>query len=532
VTVSSLFVRRGAADWSRGQAVMAALMVVLLALLFRKPIVDLVSVWLNSPEYNYGPIVPVIAILMIWRDLQQSDAALREGRQSAGWSGVVLAGLGFASGLIGYLHKTEFIGQLGLFLVVIGGMISILGERQARAVWPGLLFPLFALPLATVVQFDLTWAMQLVATQGGVALIRMFDIPVFREGNIIDLGEFKLQVAEACSGLRYLFPLACFSFLCAYLFRGSAILRAIVFISAVPITVLMNIVRIAITGVLVNWVGLEAAQGFFHDFEGWAVFCLCLALLFLEMKLICLADGRGRSLLGRLDLTFPTMAIPAGLGRNKPIAAATVVLLGAVTLGGALLLDARDTTPLARASFSTFPAQIGDWQSTEVPLDDTTIQVLNATDYLSRNYGQNATLPVNLFVSYYASERTGTAVHSPQVCIPGAGWEIEQLSEIPNPYPGIGALAPERIKRLIIRRGAERQLVYYWFVIGGKPMLNEYLAKFREFENTLTLNRSDEGLIRLVMPIGQADTAAADRQLLDFVKIVVPTLDGYFPPAR
>jgi exosortase D (VPLPA-CTERM-specific) len=432
--------------------------------------------------------------------------------------------------LIGYLHQTQFIGQLGLFLAVIGGLIAILGEPRARVAWPGLVFLLFSLPLATVVQFDLTWAMQLIATEGGVTLIRMFGMPVFREGNIIDLGQFQLQVAEACSGLRYLFPLACFSYLCAYLFRAAGILRVVVFMSAIPITVLMNILRIALTGLLVNWIGLEAAKGFFHDFEGWAVFCLCLAMLFLEIKLICLADGRGRSFLNRLDLTMPLLAMPAGLGREKPVAAVTVVGLGILALAVAAALSTRDAVILNRAPFQSFPAQVESWRATEEPLDEATIRVLNATDYLNRTYSRDDFRPVNLFVSFYESERTGTAIHSPQVCIPGAGWEIEQISEIANPYPGANRLLPDRIKRLIIRREAQRQVVYYWFVIGGAPMLNEYAAKFQAFSNTVMKNRSDEGLIRFVTPIGAGlSPDAADQNLREFLGLIIPILDGYFP---
>lgn len=490
----------------------------------------MVSAWLTSPEYNYGPIVPVLAAIMIWRDLQRWVTSADKGTWERGWTGLVLAAFGFVAGLVGYLHQTQFIGQLGLFLTVIGSLIAILGERQARAAWPGLLFLLFALPLATVVQFDLTWAMQLIATEGGVALIRLFDVPVFREGNIIDLGQFQLQVAEACSGLRYLFPLACFSYLCAYLFRASSTMRCLVLISALPITMMMNIVRIAITGLLVNWIGLEAAQGFFHDFEGWVVFCLCLLVLFLEMKLICVVDGRGRSLLNRLDLTMPNLALPAGLGRGKPVAVTAVVGLSILALATAAALSARESVILVRAPFADFPVQVADWRSSEEPLDEVAIRVLNATDYLSRNYSRRDAAPVNVFVSFYESERTGTAIHSPQVCIPGAGWEIEQISEIASPYSGMNRLLPDKIKRLIIRRGGQRQLVYYWFVIGGEPMLNEYAAKFQAFTNTVTKNRSDEGLVRFVTPISPSTgLSAADQRLLEFLQVVVPTIDNYFP---
>jgi exosortase D (VPLPA-CTERM-specific) len=462
---------------------------------------------------------------MIWRDLQATEAPRR-----GGWAGVALALVGLFAGIIGFRTQTQFIGQLGLFLVVIGTCIAAMGEGRALRAWPGLTFLLFALPLASVVQFDLTWALQLIATEGGVALIRLFDIPVFREGNIIDLGRFQLQVAEACSGLRYLFPLASFSFLCAYFFRASPVIRFLIFISALPITVLMNIVRIATTGLLVDWMGIESAQGFFHDFEGWAVFCLCIAALLLEMKIFCLFSRRDRGLMQRMDISMPHFRTPFAKKGRIPVTVAVVLGLCIVALGGEVAVGARETTVLARSEFNNFPEALGNWKSVDAPIDQESLTRLDTTDYLSRNYLAPGQPVVNFFVSYYASQKSGTAIHSPQVCIPGGGWEIEQIGDIAYPADVTGRLVPKQIKRLIIRRGTERQLVYYWFEIGGTGSINEYESKLQLFANALTENRTDGGLIRLVAPIPQStNVEVAEQTLREFVKLAIPPLPQFLP---
>lgn len=108
----------------------------------------------------------------------------------------------------------------------------------------------------------------------------MFQIPVFLEGNIIDLGVYQLQVVEACSGLRYLFPLMSLGFIAAYFYQAAFWKRAIVFLMTIPITILMNSFRIGVIGVMVdNW-GISMAEGFLHDFEGWIIFMACAAILF------------------------------------------------------------------------------------------------------------------------------------------------------------------------------------------------------------------------------------------------------------
>ena len=108
---------------------------------------------------------------------------------------------------------------------------------------------------------------------------QLFQIPVYLDGNIIDLGTSKLLVAEACSGLRYLYPLLCLSFLAAYLFQAPIWQRVIVFLSAIPITIAMNGFRIGLVGILVSRWGAEQAEGLLHLFEGWVIFIACAVLL-------------------------------------------------------------------------------------------------------------------------------------------------------------------------------------------------------------------------------------------------------------
>lgn len=155
-----------------------------------------------------------------------------------------------------------------------------------------LLFLVFMVPFPAFILNNLSSKLQLISSWLGVEFIRACDIMVYLEGNVIDLGNYKLQVVDACSGLRYLFPLASLAFLCAYLFKGPFWQKLLIFLSAMPLTIFMNSFRIGVIGVLVdNW-GTEMAEGFLHDFEGWAVFLLCMALLFIEMWIFSRISGR------------------------------------------------------------------------------------------------------------------------------------------------------------------------------------------------------------------------------------------------
>ncbi|HEY3149980.1 MAG TPA: VPLPA-CTERM-specific exosortase XrtD, partial [Dongiaceae bacterium] len=428
--------------------------------LFHDSIQSTIDTWLTSPEYSYGPLVPVIAALMLWRDLGRADAVPRTGR-SGGWVGVAIALAGLLFGFIEFLSQTRFPGQLGLFLTIVGILVAWLGERRAAQVWPALVLLFFALPQAGALQVMLTATLQLVSSIGAVAIIRLFDIPVLREGNVIDLGQIQLQVAEACSGLRYLFPLATFAFLCAYLFIGHPVKKAIIFLSSVPITVMMNIVRIAGTALLVEQYGVASAQGFFHDFEGWMVYCLCLALLFVEMKALCYAGPGERSLLRRLDLDWPKAGRQAS-PRLRGLALPIMVVAGlcVAVLLAEIAIGARDNPLPPRAEFALFPRQIDAWQGADMPVDDEALAALNATDHLSVNFVQGADV-VNVWSAYYDSQYSGNAAHSPLICIPGGGWRIEDGGIVAIPASGGTSI---RASRLIITQGNDKQLVYFWFV--------------------------------------------------------------------
>ena len=489
------------------------------AWLFLEPAQSIGEAWFKSAEYNYGPIVPVLALAMIWRDLEGY-----KGKVGRGWLGVALVLAGLLLGLIWIASKIEFAGQLGLFLCVVGFLIGLLGEGRALAAWPGLAFLFFALPMASLVQIDLTYWLQQVSSRGGVAIIQGFGIPVYREGNIIDLGQFKLQVAEACSGLRYLLPLSTFSFLCAYLFRGNVLERAIIFVSALPITVAMNIVRIGITGILVDRFGLAAAEGFFHDFEGWAVFSACLAVLLLEMKLICLFSRHDKSLLGRLNLDLPRFASPARLRMAGMAPVIAILILSAAAAGLGTFVGQREPLQLTRSDFASFPRAFEGWSVFDAAVDQKAIEALQPSDYLSLNFVGPDRKPVNVWLAYYASQQTGTNPHSPRLCIPGGGWEIETMAEHQVPALGMS------VNRLTIRRGTERQLVYYWFMERGKTQTSEYWSKFHLLTDGLFFNRTDGGLLRFVTPIfPNENEAAAETRLVTMLGSVQGELPAFFP---
>ena len=237
---------------------------------------SLVGAW-NSEEYGHGYFIPVLSFLIGWNILAEKKPVTRPS-----WAGIIVIIIGFSFLTLAELSAFEPPAHYGLILCIAGLFLSFFGVQYTKAIAFPLIYLFFCIPLPRLIQVSLSSEMQLMSSTLGVVILQTLGVSVFQEGNIIDLGHQKLQVVEACNGLRYLFPFMSLSFLVAFLFQGSLWKRAIIFLSSVPITIFMNSARIAWVGILVNWKGPSMAEGIVHDLQGWTVFAACLIILFID----------------------------------------------------------------------------------------------------------------------------------------------------------------------------------------------------------------------------------------------------------
>lgn len=501
-----------------------AVCALLLGAAFHRGLADLVAVWDSLPEYSYGYAIAPVAAYLFW----QKRAELARERPAGSWWGAGLVALGLAGLLAGQIATLGTVVQYSFLVALAGVVLSYLGPRGFGTAAAPLSLLLFMVPLPNYLLIELSQALQLLSTQLGVGVIRALGVSVFMEGNVIDLGTLRLQVVEACNGLRYLFPLTALAYICALAFRAPLWKRVVLVASAAPLTVLMNSFRIGLIGVMAEYWGKGAAEGVLHDFEGWIVFMACAALLALEMWLLA-----GRRPLGEI-LALDGPAAPAGGAHAsvvpRPYAAACALLaFGALA---ALLAPAPAHVVPQRQPFSEFPHALDEWQGKPGRLEVETVQALKLDDYLLADYQARSApsqAPVNLYVAYYASQANGASVHSPRACIPGDGWEIERF-EARSLAVDAGANGPLRVNRVLIRKGDSRQLVYYWFQQRGRYMTGEYDVKLRILQDAFMRNRTDGAVVRLVARVRPDEpVAAADAQLEQFARTLVGRLAPYVP---
>ncbi len=522
---------------TRLKLLVVALAAIGLLLLFQDTVAYLYGVW-HREEYSHGFLIPLVSAYLLW----QRRERLAQAQFRGSWAGVAVTALGIAIYFVGTVASITTVDTYALVIVLMGAALALMGWQAFRIVLVPLALLFLMNPIPNFFYYNLSSQLQLLSSQLGVGFMRLFGVSVLLEGNVIDLGSYQLQVAEACSGLRYLFPLMTLGVVMAYLFRGPAWMRWMLFLSTVPITLLMNGFRIGVIGVLVDRYGVAQAEGFLHFFEGWVVFMLCLLLLVAEAWGLLRLAGERRSFRGLFGSELPSApsAAPLAPGREvgKPAVALLFVLL--VAVWAARALPKRAEARPARADFTEFPLTIGAWRGHRQALETVYLDALRLDDYILADFvshaaedgrsGWQAAAPaVNLYVAYYASQRAGEAAHSPRSCLPGGGWRIQDFGQ--RQVPGVTLNgAALRVNRVVVQHGADRQLVYYWFQERGRDITSEYLVKWYLLEDALLRNRTDGALVRLITPLQANEAAeAADSRLAQFSSRVLPALGSYLP---
>ncbi len=529
-------------SFTRAQLIAAAVGALLFSAVFQGTFELLYATWQRA-EYSHGILIPFISAFLLWQRRDAFGQVPFEGS----WSGVALVVLGLALYFLGFMASITTLDAYALVCVIAGCLLAVMGWKAFKPALVPIALLLLMVPLPTFFYNNLSSHLQLISSQIGVAVIRLFGISVYLEGNVIDLGSYKLQVVEACSGLRYLFPLMTLGVLMTCFFRGKAWMRWVIFLSTIPITVLMNSFRIGAIGVLVDKFGKEQADGFLHDFEGWVIFMACFILLVIETWLLLRLSGERRSLRDVFTVELPAprpRGAPVQARRlGKPAFAALALLVLAVY--PALSMPERVEIKPARTPFAQFPLQIAGWQGRRDSLERMYLDVLQLDDYILADYilpdyglpdygkprsegARPGAAVVNFYSAYYASQRAGQSAHSPRSCLPGGGWRILELDRRPvNVSTAHGML---QVNRALIQHGSSRQLVYYWFQQRGREITSEYLVKWYLFTDALTRNRSDGALVRLITPLQEGeDAAGGDARLSEFAQEVAPLLGKYVP---
>jgi len=489
----------------------------------------LISGW-GRADYSYCYLMPFVIAYLVWDKRQRLMGAPSE----PSWAGLFPLGLGIVFFWLGELGGEYFTLYMSFWLTVIGLCWLHFGWKKVKTISFALIMILTMFPLPYFIHGKISVKLQLISSKLGVAMMQLYGMSVYQEGNVIDLGITQLQVVEACSGLRYLISLIILGLLVAYFFKSAFWKRAILVISTVPIAIVSNSLRIAITGILYESWSPKVAEGFFHGFSGWFIFMFSLSILLVEMWALSKIRVKGEISLKDKDLSKDeTREEPPEIRKVRRHTLLQAQFIVAVILIGATIalshgINFRENIPIAR-SLSQFPLEVGKWKGICEPMDQMYIDELDLSDYVIIDYRDPKGKNVNFYVAYYESQRKGESIHSPATCLPGSGWVFKEAGAANLPIPGYSG-GGMKVNRAFMEKWDQRQLSYYFFLQRGRILTNAYQLKIFAFWDALTKQRTDGALVRLITPVyGFEDLHDADGRLAEFTQKIMPALMEFIP---
>ncbi len=252
--------------------------------LYGTTLFHLVGQWIHDPDFSHGFFVPLFSAFVIWKERDRlSRIPVRPS-----WPGLALLALGLVTCIAGQMGAELFLARSSMLLVLSGLIILFLGWSYFRALLFPLAFLLLMVPIPTIVFNQITFPLQLLDSRVAATVLPWFGVPVFREGNVINLPAMPLNVAEACSGIRSLMSLITLAIIYGYLMDRRNWVRVTLTVASVPIAVAANSLRIIGTGLLVQYWDPDKAEGYFHASWGLLIFVIALVAMYLFHRVICL----------------------------------------------------------------------------------------------------------------------------------------------------------------------------------------------------------------------------------------------------
>ena len=487
----------------------------------------LLLTWIEDEEYGHGLMVVGVLAYLLYRN----NDALMTPPTSPSWFGVLVSIAALLMFLLGELSGIAPIRMYSIWVFALAAAFSLGGWTMFRKILVPLLIIFLLIPLPNVLGPLLTSQLQLISSKLGVWVIRLFGGVVFLEGNVIDMGSnAKLLVAEACAGLRYLFPLMSIGAIAGYLMRAPVWMRWAVFLATIPVTIFMNSFRIGVTGLLVDAYGMSHTEGFLHFFEGWVVFVASLIILVLfAWLLVRMLPGKSSlASVFSFDHLFSVnqSSQDSIKWQTKP---PVLVFIGSLLIAVVMTTPfaERDAVVVSNKPMSSFPLALGEWKANQTRLPVSVETAADASDYYYGNFLSPDNKRVNLYIAYYQDQKLGAAPHSPTLCIPGDGWVIRSDTLIPLTARNGKTIY---VSRLLMTKGDQSSIAYYWLKQGDRTFSQQYRARLDLIRFAITENRADAALVRLVAFIdGGESIEAADARLHDLATELLDVLSDFVP---
>jgi exosortase D (VPLPA-CTERM-specific) len=525
-----------------------------LLFLYAGVLVRLGKNWWTDENYSHGLLVPFVIGFIIWMEFDE----LKKVRKSASvWLGGSIVICAFLMFLAGTLSAELFTQRVSFFLMLVGIIVYFFGTKIIRLLVVPFVLLLLAIPIPQVIFNKIAFPLQIWASQAAVWGIRLFEVPTVRKGNVIEILPngatqiIALEVVEACSGIRSLMTLMTLALILAYFTRTKRefadkgwfdflknydFWRAVILmLSAIPIAVLTNAARVTATGVLTYYYGKQATEGTLHESLGWMVYVVALGLLFAVNYSLKRLQIKNFKLPNKPEITDTNSEFQTSELDDKKISStpflpfSSSALIVVLVIGGVFInwFERRGEAEVQRKSLAELPQTLGNWRQKgdEMRFGEQTESVLRVSDYTQREYRLPDNRSGNLYVGYYASQRSGATYHSPQNCLPGAGWTMREPQIIEIKLPSGKTFTANRYR---IENGVYDAIMIYWYQGRGRTEANEYRDKINTVWDSVLRRRTDGALVRVMTSVG-GDEQHATKDAIDLSAQLADKLGEFVP---
>jgi exosortase D (VPLPA-CTERM-specific) len=503
---------------------MHLILILLVALCFfgaNWPLLEKLLAYWQSGDNSYCYFVVPLFLYLLW------EYRLRFQFKEIAWSswGVVLVLLSVGTILIGQLASVITFMFAGIWGCITGIVVMLYGARACRLVFP-LLFLAFIIPLPPYLNSMLTFNLKLAASSLAVNMLRVTGVSVLQEGNIIDLGVQRLQVVDACSGLRFFIPMLLLALFMGFFFNRRWWSKTGLVLFVLPASIAFNALRLWGTGIFIKHGYHALAGGLFHDFYGWLVFMLSTGVLLIISMLFKKIEraGPAEKRTSRQDVENRS-SLKLGL---RPVVISMMISLLFIGNGWATKQIPNAGKVPARKGFEAFPMQIDDWQGDRHTLSSEVLASLWADDYISATFQKKGTLnKIKLLIPFYHYQATYHTAHAPQSCMLGSGWALvrsddQTVSVLP------GRIIP--VRSIIWEKEGANVLSVYFFLQRGRVITSPWANKGFLLWDAVTRHRTDGALVRMEMRIGTYQGIADAQRIMDgFISDIWPVLQEYVP---
>ena len=486
--------------------------------LYHSILSSLWDTWMEQDQYSYAVLIPLIFVYLIkerWGLISSSKI-----RQNL--LGLVIVFAGYLFFLFGTFGFHGFTSRFSFLIMLSGFMLYGVGWE----VFKRLLFPLFILlfmiPFPELLDRIFLFKLRLISSALTEQLLHLLGISVFSQGNIIDIGIMQFNVVNACSGMNYLLPLLCLSIIIGYFFSKSLWVRLFLFISAIPTTLVINVIRITATAIIADYWTREIATGFMHAFSGWLLFMLGFVLLFIESNILT------RFFKQKPNPTLrnkPTQKIERKYV-NKSIGALPIIVtvcLFAIFIGGYYAIASRKANfPIP--NLSDLPLTIDGYKGKTVPEDPGIKAFSSVTDSITRVYTNNETNPIAVYIGYYrTTPKLKGFIHTPEVCLESTGWKVKEINNRELRVADNSSMINCRL--VFSERFGIKQVLVYWYQIGDFTTGHERLAHLYTGYDAIFGNYDDAVKIMISKDyIHASEREKSFQELVSFVRAFYPCL--------